>query len=121
MPWKPKTPCRHRECAQLSDGGGYCAQHKPTAKEPERKRSSSSRRGYGRAHQRWRHFILSREPLCMDCLEENPPRTTASTEAHHVDGDNTNMYAENGRGLCKPHHSSRTAASRNAFGGKLAR
>src|SRR5579859_760767 len=117
-PWKPRRPCGHRGCPELTDDV-YCAKHKPIEHEPFAKRASPSRRGYGRAHQRWRHFILGRDPLCVDCLKENPPRTTAATEAHHIDGDVTNLSAENGAGLCKPHHSKHTAASRTSFGRNL--
>src|SRR5260370_14794147 len=114
MPWKPKRPCRNRTCPELTVDG-WCNRHRP-AKEPQLARLSPSKRGYGRAHQRWRAHILALHPLCEDCLDEKPPRTTASTEAHHIDGDNTNLAEENGCGLCKPHHSRRTATSRRAFG-----
>jgi hypothetical protein len=59
--------------------------------------------------------VLARDPLCKDCLEETPPRTTLASEAHHVDGDNTNLALENGRGLCKRHHSRRTATGASGF------
>lgn len=119
-PWKPKKPCRTPGCKELTSTA-HCAQHTPTAHEPSAlPRGSSSARGYGRAHQRWRLFILARDPLCVRCLKENPPRTTPSTEAHHVDGDNRNLAAENGEGLCKSHHSRETSTSRRAFGGKPA-
>jgi len=121
-PWKPKHPCNEPGCKKLTSTS-HCADHAITAHEPTAGRPSPSRRGYGRAHQRWRAAVLARDPLCIDCLAEHPPRTTAATEAHHVDGNNANIALENGAGLCKPHHSRRTAAGPTGFrkkpGGQL--
>src|SRR2546430_461658 len=92
-PWKPKTPCRTPGCKELTHAA-HCARHAPAAHEPQARRASPSQRGYGRAHQRWRRHILALHPLCQDCLAENPPRTTAASEANHQDGDNPNLAEE---------------------------
>ena len=65
-------------------------------------RPSASARGYGRMHQRWRLLILSCDPICKMCDRE------PSTEADHIDGDNTNLAESNGQGLCKSCHGSKT-------------
>ena len=62
----------------------------------------ASARGYDRRHQKWRLLILARDPICKICDRE------PSTEADHIDGDNTNLSGANGQGLCKSCHAVKT-------------
>jgi len=65
----------------------------------------------GRAGVAQRKRRLAAQPLCVDCLAEDPPRITAATVVDHTiplahggtDDD------ENTRNLCDPHHKKRTA------------
>lgn len=45
---------------------------------------STTKRGYGRPHQRLRAQLLAREPLCRLCLRKTPPRHTVATIADHI-------------------------------------
>jgi 5-methylcytosine-specific restriction protein A len=65
----------------------------------------------GRAGVAQRKRRLAAQPLCVDCLAEDPPRITAATIVDHIiplskggsdDDDNT-------RNLCDPHNLKRTA------------
>ena len=84
----PSAPKRHTL---------HLSKHKQHGSRP-----SASARGYGRRHQKWRLLILARDPICKICNRE------PSTEADHIDGDNTNLSVSNGQGLCKSCHGSKT-------------
>lgn len=63
----------------------------------------------------WRNFrdwFLARHPLCEDCLAEG--KIEPAEEVHHLkkvaDHPELRLVEANCRGLCKPHHSRRTAA-----------
>ena len=60
MTMKPKTPCKHPDCAALVPlGQKYCDRHK--ALHPDKVRSAASR-GYGAAWQRARKQYLEVHP-----------------------------------------------------------
>ena len=65
MPYRPKKPCRHPGCANLTDGR-YCEEHISCHPEVTR---SASKRGYG---SKWRtscKAYLREHPLCEICKE----------------------------------------------------
>ncbi len=76
-----------------------------------RDRGSSSSRGYGRRWRRFRLTYLAGNPLCADCAAAG--RVTAAIEVHHIlraaDRPDLMLDPENVLGLCKAHHSARTA------------
>ena len=82
-----------------------------TYRPPDTNRGSAHARGYTRAWAVIRKAFLQRSPLCHDCGREKPPRVEPATEVHHLvklaEGgthDESNLL-----GLCKRHHSIRTA------------
>jgi 5-methylcytosine-specific restriction protein A len=107
MPRRPPSPCTHPGCPALVDGGGRCPDHRD-------QRASAARRGYGFAHQRWRAAILARDPFCVV-----PGCGKPSTDADHItpirQGGNPFDLA-NGQGLCREHHSQKTARDDGGFG-----
>ncbi len=83
MPKKPKHPCAHPGCPNLTDRQ-YCADHE---KEERRKydryeRRPDVNRKYGRAWKRIRDRYAAEHPLCELCLKEG--RLTPVEEVHHI-------------------------------------
>lgn len=114
MPWKQPSPCRVKGCKRLTHTG-VCELHGSQTHEPHGTRPSSAVRGYGHAHRKRRAFVLKRDPLCVECLKEGVVR--AATEADHTiplsEGGEDSV--DNMQGLCKTHHSRKTARSARAF------
>lgn len=98
--------CSEPGCPTLTERG-YCPKHvKPREWRRWSQRQKTTARGYGAAHQRWRTAVLSRNPVCVDCLAEG--RATPATDADHIDGNPFNRSLTNGRGLCRKCHMRRT-------------
>lgn len=96
--------------------------HKPhgaTSKpkpRPKDQRPSRSKRGYGRAWQKLRAWILSGDPLCRMC--EARGLVVAATDVDHIiarEKGGTDEEA-NLQPLCKSCHSSKTAREDGGFG-----
>lgn len=66
MPRKPKKPCRHSSCANLTEGM-YCEEHKPLHRQD---RASAVERGYDGRWRKARNRFLQAHPLCVKCKEE---------------------------------------------------
>lgn len=121
MPRLPRRPCAHPGCPELvQPPDRWCdkhrAQHEQRQRQDEadydRRRGSSTQRGYDSRWAKIRAMILAERPLCEDCLKMNPRRLTPGVEVHHIDKG----AAEKGIHdparlivLCKAHHSTRTA------------
>jgi len=78
----------------------------------DRFRGSSTKRGYNYRWQQARAFFLAEHPLCVDCEKEG--RVGVATEVDHIvphRGDMALFWASetNWQGLCKRHHSAKTA------------
>jgi 5-methylcytosine-specific restriction protein A len=85
MTRRTKFPCRHRGCAALVDGPGYCDRHKTEATNwrPDRERGSRHARGYGAAWERLRKAILARDDgLCQPCKRQG--RVTVARHVDHI-------------------------------------
>lgn len=101
-------------------------QHHPAGWKPynkrerEKRRGSSSKRGYGYQWQKARERFLKANPLCVHCECEG--HATIATDVDHITphkGDKTLFWVEtNWQSLCKPHHSSKTASEDGGFGNK---
>lgn len=64
---------------------------------------------------RWlRSYVLSRDPLCVMCKGDG--RIVVATEVDHIDGDATRNTLDNLQGLCRSHHSRKTATENGGFG-----
>ncbi|MFY9196753.1 MAG: HNH endonuclease [Bacillota bacterium] len=106
MSWKPKRPCSHPGCPELTDGR-FCEPH---AKQEHRRynkyeRDPESSKRYGRKWRKIRNRYISLHPLCEQCLKEDV--LTRAEEVHHIKPlaqggthDDENLMA-----LCKPCHS----------------
>jgi 5-methylcytosine-specific restriction protein A len=80
-------------------------------REYDRFRGSSTQRGYNYQWQQARAMFLVEHPLCVDCEKEG--RVSPATEVDHIiphRGDKSLFWkADNLQGLCKRHHSTKTA------------
>ena len=106
MPYKPKKPCAHRGCKNLTNGR-YCEEH---AKEEAKRynhfdRDPDANKRYGRRWARIRVAFLSANPLCELCVKDG--RLTPAVLVHHkrkLNDGGTNDWA-NLQALCQECHS----------------
>jgi 5-methylcytosine-specific restriction protein A len=82
------------------------------ARDYDRFRGSSTQRGYNYAWQQARSRFLADKPLCVDCRAEG--RYGVATEVDHIIPHRGNQKLfwdseRNWQGLCKTHHSAKTA------------
>lgn len=61
----------------------------------------------GAAWRKLRAVVLAEQPLCPECRDQG--LIVPATEVDHADNDPSNNSRENLVGLCKPHHSQKTA------------
>lgn len=80
--------------------------------QADRKRGTSTERGYGRSHRRrFREGVLARDPICKVCrkahstIADHYPLSRRELVAAGMDPDDPQY----GRGLCKPCHDKHTA------------
>ncbi|MEG2344206.1 MAG: HNH endonuclease signature motif containing protein [Acidaminococcaceae bacterium] len=110
MPYKPKRPCSHPGCPNLT-ATRFCEEHtKEENKRYERySRDPAAKRRYGRAWKRIRDRYIAAHPLCENCQKQG--KLTKAEEVHHIlplsrggTHVDTNLMA-----LCKACHSRITA------------
>lgn len=106
MPRKPRLPCRHHGCPNLSDAP-YCELHRIS----QPKRESAAVRGYNASWRIARLRFLRNNPLCAECLRQG--RITPATVVDHIiphRGD-VNLFwnEQNWQSLCKCCHDQKTA------------
>lgn len=85
MPTRPLPPCRFPGCPELQvpGGRGYCEKHAREARKREDERRGNAReRGYTKAYERARAWVLKHHPTCAICEIEG--RLSAATVAHHI-------------------------------------
>jgi 5-methylcytosine-specific restriction protein A len=116
MPYKPKKPCAHHGCRELTSGR-YCEAHTKEAVKNynHNKRDPESNKRYGRTWRQIRTAFLSTNPLCVLCNESS--RLTPATVAHHkvkLSDGSTNDW-DNMTALCKECHSRLHAEQRDYF------
>ncbi|UCG81462.1 MAG: HNH endonuclease [Desulfobacterales bacterium] len=95
MPLKPKHPCNHPGCPELTSER-FCPTHKrKAARKYDNTRGNSAQRGYGIRWQKLRKYILRRNPLCQcqDCRDQG--RHTPADMVHHIDGNPLNNSSSN--------------------------
>lgn len=106
-------------CGVPTSRGSHCADCAASRQRPQDARPSAARRGYGPRHRRRRAAFLAKYPYCqhrssagrLDCQ-------AAATELDHVTplADGGADDESNYQGLCKPHHSSKTAVQSSGWG-----
>ena len=106
-----KKVCNGKGCPNLVPKGVRLCDD--CAREAERLRGSPTARGYGRRHKRtFREAVLARDPICILCHRrpsseaDHYPRSRRELEDLGLNANDPSF----GRGLCKPCHSSETAA-----------
>ena len=105
MPRKPKRPCSHPGCPNLTDGR-FCEEHEKLEAQRYEKygRDPATKRRYGRAWKRIRDSYAAAHPLCELCREKGIYVKTE--EIHHKlplsqgDTHDRNYLIA----LCKPCH-----------------
>nr|DAH06895.1 MAG TPA: HNH endonuclease [Caudoviricetes sp.] len=106
MPYKPKKPCKHPGCANLTDGR-YCDKHKTLHSETVR---AANKRGYGSRWQKVSTSYLREHHLCVECLKRG--KNTQATVVDHVvphRGDAKLFWDKNNwQPLCKQCHDTKT-------------
>lgn len=106
MPMRPKKPCSHPGCPNLTDGK-YCEKHKAIHHED---RAGSVERGYGKRWQKARAGYLEKHPLCAECLKKG--RYVKAEVVDHIQphrGDPVLFWNEsNWQSLCKKCHDRKT-------------
>ncbi|WP_045573628.1 HNH endonuclease [Desulfosporosinus sp. I2] len=118
MPMKPRRPCSHPSCPELTSDR-YCDKHqKQVTQEYDRRRGSAASRGYG---SRWRKAskrFLEEHPLCVACEREG--KLTPSKIVDHIKphkGDMMLFWDEsNWQALCKRCHDIKTAREDGRWG-----
>lgn len=110
MPQKPKRPCSHPGCPELTDSK-FCKEHaKQEARRYERYgRDPAVKKHYGRIWKRIRDRYFKAHPLCERCTKDE--KITPAQEVHHIKplahggtNDEDNLMS-----LCKSCHSYITA------------
>lgn len=101
-PTKPLKPCGAPGCAKLTDGA-YCEEHtKAQQRLEDKRRGSSSERGYDVRWQRLRAWYLKQYPLCNRCEGVVP-----ATVVHHIkpiSEGGARLDVENLEALCATCH-----------------
>ncbi|MDO9529271.1 MAG: HNH endonuclease signature motif containing protein [Syntrophales bacterium] len=114
MPRKPKSPCRHPGCPELTEDR-FCKQHQ---QEYRREYNREQRPEYSRKlyrSSRWRKLrrrFQQENPLCEECKKVG--RLIEATVVDHIiphKGDEMLFWdIDNLQALCKPCHDRKTAA-----------
>ena len=106
MPHKPKRPCSHPGCPELTNGR-YCGEHaKLAAKTYERYgRDPETRKRYGSAWRKISKQYLEEHLFCELCRQEG--RMRAATLVHHIKNirEGGTNDEENLMALCNSCHS----------------
>ena len=110
LPYKALVPCKHPGCSALvKPGEKYCDKHKPLHVDEAR---PSSKRGYNSRWARESKQFLRAHPLCVRCLEKDPPQYTRATVVDHIvphRGDLKLFWdRSNWQPLCKRCHDQKT-------------
>ena len=104
MPKKPRRPCRHPGCPNLSDDV-YCEAHRLFYS-----RESATSRGYDGRWRTARKRYLRRFPLCLECQRSG--KLVPATVVDHIiphRGDEDLFWDEsNWQPLCKRCHDRKT-------------
>lgn len=83
MPYKPKHPCAHPGCPNLTSER-YCDEHKLVEQKKYNRfcRSKDINKKYGRSWKKVRERYIATHPLCEECLKQG--RMVPVQEVHHI-------------------------------------
>lgn len=106
----PFYECLHPGCKNLVkkySGTAYCIKHqkpkhKISSSDYDKKRGSSTKRGYNYKHYKRRKKMLKEKPLCERCLKIG--KYTISEVKHHIDYNPFNISKKNEESLCRDCH-----------------
>ncbi len=105
-PRKPRKPCKHPGCPNLTEEN-YCEEH---GKLYVNERGSASSRGYDSRWRTARNRFLKANPLCIKCKAQG--KLTKATVVDHIKphrGDKVLFWDEsNWQPLCKSCHDTKT-------------
>lgn len=86
MPVKPGRACSRSGCPGVVKDGvcSVCGPLHPNmdSRQYDRQRGTASQRGYGAHWRKVRARVLSKHPLCAECLKHGI--VAAATDVHHV-------------------------------------
>lgn len=106
MPTKPKKPCKHPGCPNLTDDR-YCELH---AKLHTDDRPNAYERGYSSRWQKARKRFLEKHPFCAEC--ESAGKLTLAAVVDHIKPhrrERALLWDENNwQPLCKKCHDRKT-------------
>ncbi len=106
MPRKPKRPCSHPGCPNLTDGR-FCEEHTRQHNQDYEKyeRNPQTKRRYGRAWKRIRDKYVSLHPFCEICYSNGV--LVETEEVHHKKplSEGGTHERDNLIALCKSCHS----------------
>ncbi|WP_077616919.1 HNH endonuclease signature motif containing protein [Caenibacillus caldisaponilyticus] len=117
MPQRPKKPCNHPGCPNLTTER-YCDQHKKDERQYDRYRGNSAQRGYDARWRKARLMFLREHPFCVICEQEG--RLTPATVVDHIVPHKGNYElfwdVRKWQPLCKQCHDRKTAKEDGGFG-----
>lgn len=118
MPLRPKHPCNHPRCPNLTKDR-FCETHRKQERQrADKQRGTSTQRGYGARWRKARKIHLNEHPLCVHCKQEG--KIVPANEVDHAiahKGDYFLFWDEsNWQSLCKSCHSRKTAIENGGFG-----
>lgn len=123
MPLRPQKPCVAQGCRALTRNARYCDEHAHLAKAmadkiADRKRETSTQRGYGYKWQKASKGFLTAHPLCAE--HDRLGQVVAATEVDHIvphKGDMALFWERaNWQPLCRSCHSAKTAREDGGWG-----
>jgi 5-methylcytosine-specific restriction protein A len=120
MPLRPKKPCAHPGCPNLTLGK-YCDKHKKNSHKYDEFRGTAAQRGYDSRWRKARLLFLREHPFCVYC-ERKGKLIPAQIVDHIVPhkGDFSLFWDEkNWQPLCASCHSRKTVEEDGGFGNAI--
>lgn len=118
MPMRPKRPCSHPGCRELTDKGKCEAHQVQQRQQSQSRRDNAHLHLYSTQWKKVRAIVLRGKPLCVECGKLG--RLTIATVCDHIiphKGDMGLFYDYgNLQGLCTHCHAVKTATDDGAFG-----
>ncbi|MFZ3132667.1 MAG: HNH endonuclease signature motif containing protein [Desulfosporosinus sp.] len=116
---RPLRPCGYPGCGELVVSG-RCEKHTKQEQRCDKRRGSSTERGYNARWQRYRTQFLMAHPLC-ECKEcKDGGLITVATVVDHIipHKGNYNLFWDpsNHQAMSKQHHDRKTATEDGGFG-----